>query len=142
MSSPTRKTPEGGAHADPATGSQLARGPGVVSIAVGQQGVDPRDAGTAGAMNNVSQQLGSAIGVALISTFVATATSSYLLSHAAGATAAVQATVHGFTAGYWWAAGIYAGGALVCGTLIRPGTRMHHDPGQPNPLEEPVTVIS
>jgi len=115
---------------------------GVVSIAIGQQGVDPRDAGTAGAMNNVSQQLGSAVGVALISTFVATATASYLRGHGASAATAVNATVHGFTTGYWWAAGIYAGGALILGALIRPGTRMHHDPGKSDPLEEPITVIT
>jgi MFS family permease len=99
---------------------------GVVSIAIGQQGVAPRDAGTAGAMNNVSQQLGAAIGVALISTFVATATATYLHAHPASA---VNATVNGFTTGYWWAAGIYAGGALVCGALIRARTRMHHESG-------------
>jgi hypothetical protein len=64
---------------------------------VGQQGVDPRDAGTAWALNNVSQQLGSALGVALISTFVATATNHYLTHH--GSTAVVGATVHGFTVG-------------------------------------------
>ena len=77
----------------------------VVAVAVGQMGVEPRDAGTAGALNNVSQQLGSAIGVALISTFVATATSHYLTRH--GSTAVVGATVHGFTVGYWWAAGVF-----------------------------------
>jgi hypothetical protein len=114
----------------------------VVSIAIGQQGVDPRDAGTAGAMNNVSQQVGSAIGVALISTFVATATASYLRGHASGAASAVTATVHGFSTGDWWAAGIYLGGAVILGALIRPRTRLHHDPGQPNPLEEPITVVS
>lgn len=54
----------------------------------------------------------------------------------------MHATVHGFTVGYWWAAGIYAGGTLILGALIRPGTRMHHEPGKPDPLEEPVTVIS
>ncbi|MEU9882580.1 hypothetical protein [Streptomyces phaeochromogenes] len=41
---------------------------------VGQQGVDPRDASTAGALNSVSQQLGSALGTAVISTFIAIAT--------------------------------------------------------------------
>jgi predicted MFS family arabinose efflux permease len=55
----------------------------VVAIVIGQQGVAPRDAGTAGAMNQVSQQVGSAIGIALISTFVATATANYLRGHAA-----------------------------------------------------------
>jgi hypothetical protein len=61
---------------------------------VGQQGVEPRDAVTAGALNNVSQQLGPALGVALISTFVATAANHYLTHH--GSTAVVGATVHGF----------------------------------------------
>jgi EmrB/QacA subfamily drug resistance transporter len=100
---------------------------GVVAIAIGQQGVEPRDAGTAGAMNNVSQQVGSAIGVALLSTFAASATSRYLAHHPAGAQAAVQATVHGFTVGYWWAAGLYFAAAVICGALIRPGTRMYHE---------------
>jgi EmrB/QacA subfamily drug resistance transporter len=104
---------------------------GVVAIAIGQQGVEPRDAGTAGAMNNVSQQVGSAIGIALLSTFAASATSRYLTQHPAGAHAAVQATVHGFTVGYWWAAGLYFSAAVICGALIRPGTRMYHEAEPP-----------
>jgi predicted MFS family arabinose efflux permease len=104
---------------------------GVVAIAIGQQGVEPRDAGTAGAMNNVSQQVGSAIGIALLSTFAASATSRYLTQHPAGAHAAVQATVHGFTVGYWWAAALYFAAAVICGALIRPGTRMYHEAEPP-----------
>lgn len=114
----------------------------VVAIAIGQQGVAPRDAGTAGAMNNVSQQVAAAIGVALISTFVATATANYLCGHAASQATAVSATVHGFATGYWWAAGIYFGGAVILGALIRPRTRLHQDAGEPNPLEEPITATS
>jgi len=68
------------------------RSAAVVAVAVGQQGVDPRDAGTAGALNNVSQQLGSALGVALISTFVATATSHYLTRHGSTAVSAQPCT--------------------------------------------------
>jgi hypothetical protein len=94
-------------------------------------GVEPRDAGTAGALNNVSQQLGSAIGVALISTYVATATSHYLTRHSS--TAVVSATVHGFTVGYWWAAGVFWAGAVICGALVRGGTRLHQEAGQPGP---------
>ncbi len=74
-------------------------------------------------MNSVSQQIGSAIGVAVISTFVATATTSYLTSHPAGA---AEATVHGFSVGYWWAAGVDVVAAVVCGRLIRPKTYAHH----------------
>jgi hypothetical protein len=77
-------------------------------------------------MNNVAQQVGSAIGVALLSTFAATATSHYLARHPAGARTTVDATVHGFTVGYWWAAGLFFAAAVLAGALIRPGTRMHH----------------
>jgi EmrB/QacA subfamily drug resistance transporter len=101
----------------------------VVAIGIGQQGVDPKDAGTAGAMNNVSQQIGSAIGVAVISTFVATATTHYLSSHPAIPGSVAEATVHGFSIGYWWAAGVYIVAALICGLLIRPKTYAHHHTG-------------
>jgi EmrB/QacA subfamily drug resistance transporter len=111
----------------------------VVAVAAGQQGVEPRDAGTAGALTNVTQQLGSALGVALISTFVATATNHYLAHH--GSNAVVDATVHGFTVGYWWAAGVLWAGAVICSALIRGGTRLHHEAGQPEPLDEIVSGL-
>jgi hypothetical protein len=57
--------------------------------------------------------IGSALGVALISTFVATATHHYLTHH--GSTAVVDATVHGFTVGFWWAAGLFWAAAVICG---------------------------
>src|SRR6185312_2658040 len=94
----------------------------------------PRDAGTAGAVNNVSQQIGAALGVAVISTFVATATTHYLAHH--NSTAVVSATVHGFTVGFWWAAGLFWAGAAICGALIRTGTHLHQEAGQPEPLDE------
>lgn len=114
----------------------------VVAMAIGQQGVEPRDAGTAGAMNNVSQQVGSAIGVALLSTFAASATSRYLEHHTAGSETAVNATVHGFAVGYWWAAGIYFAAAVICGLLIRPGTRMDAPAAAESPQDIPQTVAA
>lgn len=108
----------------------------VSAVALAQLGVEPRDAGAAGALNNVSQQLGAALGIAVISTFVATATNNYLADH--GSTAAVAATVHGFTVGYWWAAGAFWAGAVLSGALIRGGTRFHHEARQPEPLDEVV----
>jgi hypothetical protein len=62
------------------------------------------------------------------------ATSHYLTRH--GSTAAVGATVHGFTVGYWWAAGVFRAAAVLCSSLIRGGTRLHHEAGQPEPLDE------
>jgi EmrB/QacA subfamily drug resistance transporter len=106
----------------------------VSAVALAQMGVEPRDAGAAGALNNVSQQLGAALGIAVISTFVATANSNYLADH--GRAAVVDATVHGFTVGYWWAAGAFWAGAVLASALIRGGTRFHQESGQPEPLDE------
>jgi hypothetical protein len=73
--------------------------------------------------NNVSQQVASALGIAVVSTFVATATNDHVDHH--GSTAVVSAPVHGFTVGYWWAVGVFWAGAVSCGALIRGGTRFH-----------------
>jgi predicted MFS family arabinose efflux permease len=106
----------------------------VSAVAIGQMGVDSRDAGTAGAVNNVFQQLGPALGIAVISTFVATATSHYLSAH--GSTAVAAATVHGYSVGFWWAAGAFWAGAVISSALVRRGTRLHHEVGQPEGLDE------
>jgi len=114
----------------------------VSAVALAQMGVEARDAGAAGAVNNVAQQLGAALGIAVISTFVATATNHYLTHHGSNAAkAAVDATVHGFTVGYWWAAGAFWAGAVICGALIRGGTRFHQEAGQPEPLDEIVSGL-
>jgi hypothetical protein len=70
----------------------------------------------------------------LISTVVGTATNHYLTDHPSAA--AVDATVHGFTVGYWWAAGAFWAGAVLAGALIRGGTRFHQESGHPEPLDE------
>jgi len=106
----------------------------VSAVAIGQMGVDPRDAGTAGAVNNVFQQLGPAVGIAVVSTFVATATSHYL--HAHDSTAVIAATVHGYSVGFWWAAGAFWAGAVISSALVRRGTRLHQEAGEPEPLDE------
>jgi hypothetical protein len=43
--------------------------------------------------------------------------------------------VHGYTVGFWWTAGIFAVGALVCGTLLRRG------PLQPAQAGRPTTAV-
>jgi EmrB/QacA subfamily drug resistance transporter len=112
----------------------------VVALGIGQVigpaentgtfGVAPRDAGEASATINVGQQLGGSIGIALVNTMVISATTAYLtarlnpgtiLAGHPGAALIRQALVHGYTAGFWWTAGIFAAGAVVCGTLLRPG---------------------
>ena len=29
--------------------------------------------------------------------------------------------IHGYTTVFWWCAGIFAAGAIICGALLRPG---------------------
>jgi hypothetical protein len=99
------------------------------AMSLATTGVQPRDAGVASAMVNTSQQVGGAIGTALLNTIAASATTGYLASHAAGAGGAkllqAQGLVHGYTHAIWWAVGIEAVAALIALTLInagRPGT--------------------
>jgi EmrB/QacA subfamily drug resistance transporter len=81
-------------------------------------GVRPSDAGVASAMVNTSQQVGGSIGTAFLSTMAAGATAGF--AGDAGA-----AAVHGFTTAFWWAAGIFALGALVAGFVLRSGAPEH-----------------
>jgi len=90
----------------------------------GTSGVAEHDAGIASASVNTGQQLGGAIGTALLNTIAASATTSYLASHGRGRPApqlAQLALIHGYTTVFWWCAAIFAAGALVCGALLRRG---------------------
>jgi EmrB/QacA subfamily drug resistance transporter len=81
-------------------------------------GVPERDAGVASAMVNTSQQVGGSIGTALLSTLAVSAATTFAAGHGAGPELARQAAVEGYVTAFWWAAGIFAVGALVCGTLL------------------------
>jgi EmrB/QacA subfamily drug resistance transporter len=90
----------------------------------GTFGVAPRDAGIASASANTGQQLGGSIGTALLNTIAAGATTAYLASHRRGRPApqlAQLAAIHGYTTVFWWCAGIFAAGTVICGALLRRG---------------------
>lgn len=88
-------------------------------------GVEPRDSGVASAMVNTSQQVGGAIGTALLNTIAASATTAYFTSHAAGATnpkaLQLDAMVHGFQIAIWWSFGILTLAAVIAAVLINTG---------------------
>jgi EmrB/QacA subfamily drug resistance transporter len=98
-------------------------------------GVETDDAGVASATVNTMQQVGGSIGTALLSTLAVSAVSAYIASHTPHITAPIspdaaaklkdalvsQATVHGYTTAFWWSAAIFAVGAVICGSLLRPG---------------------
>jgi EmrB/QacA subfamily drug resistance transporter len=104
------------------------------SFATATHGVAPGEAGVASAMVNTSQQVGGALGVALLSTLFADAVSGY--TAAAGtpvALAQAEAAVHGYTTAFWWAAGILALGALLSASLLRSEVRPEAGHGGPEP---------
>jgi predicted MFS family arabinose efflux permease len=97
------------------------------SINTGTFGVAPQDAGVASATVTVGQQLGASIGTSLLNTLFAGAVTSYLAAHLASAQIIGRqaltglALAHGYDTAFWWTAGIYAGGAVIAGTLLRRG---------------------
>jgi EmrB/QacA subfamily drug resistance transporter len=86
-------------------------------------GVPARDSGVASAMVNTSQQVGGSIGTALLSTLAVSATTDFLANRGAAPEVLRQAAVEGYVTAFWWAAGIFALGALVCGSLLRSRVR-------------------
>jgi predicted MFS family arabinose efflux permease len=105
------------------------------AMATATGGVRPQDAGVASAMVNTSQQVGGSVGTALLSTFSATAATSYVAAHGGASPAVVTAAaVHGYTTAFWWSAGIFLVGAIASSMLLHSGAQ------ELVPRAEPVPV--
>ncbi|MFG1668756.1 MFS transporter [Streptomyces sp. Y7] len=98
------------------------------AMSLATQGVKPQDAGVASAMVNTSQQVGGAIGTALLNTIAASATTSYIADHIAGASSKSQqqlvqleGMVQGYTSAIWFAVGILVVAAGIALTFVNAG---------------------
>ncbi|WBB60994.1 MFS transporter [Streptomyces sp. WMMC500] len=94
------------------------------ALQTGITGVQPQDAGIASASYQVGQQLGGSIGTALLNTIAASAVTDYVTEHAQGPPTEELlqlAAVDSYVTVFWWCAGLFAVGAVVCGLLIRSG---------------------
>jgi hypothetical protein len=97
----------------------------------GTYGVSPRDAGVASATVNTGQQLGGSLGTSLFNTIATSAATSYIAAHLAAvhghpskavvSQVTAAGLVHGYTTVFWWAFGVFLGGAVIVGTLMRRG---------------------
>jgi len=85
-------------------------------------GVPAYDSGVASALVNTMQQVGGSIGVSILSTVAASATTSYLLTHHTGAQAAAAAATHGYTLAFTISAALLGLGALLT-VLMLPSHR-------------------
>jgi EmrB/QacA subfamily drug resistance transporter len=102
------------------------------SFATATLGVPRRDSGVASAMVSTSQQVGGSVGTALLSTMAVSATTDYLAAN--GPQAIQQAAVEGYTTAFWWAAAIFAVGALITGGLLRSRARPEMAHGATEPV--------
>ncbi|MGW1725017.1 MFS transporter [Streptomyces sp. NPDC002306] len=98
------------------------------AMSLATQGVEPRDAGVASAMVNTSQQVGGAIGTALLNTIAASATASYVKDHIGSAAGKPQqqlvqleSLVHGYTSAIWFAVAILVVASAIAFTLVNAG---------------------
>jgi MFS family permease len=106
--------------------------PGISSATYG---VAPTDAGVASAMVNTMQQVGGSIGTALLSSIFASAVKSFAQGKPPSPQVAADAAMHGYTVAFWVAAGVFAFGAVVVGSLMR-SIKLQSD-ASPEPAGEP-----
>jgi EmrB/QacA subfamily drug resistance transporter len=95
-------------------------------MSIATLGVDPDDAGVASAAVNTMQQVGGSVGTALLNTLAATAAASFLAGKVTAgkvpsALVSAEASIHSYTTAFWWSAGFFAAGAVLCGLILRPG---------------------
>ncbi len=91
-------------------------------------GVAASDSGVASATVNTMQQVGGSVGTALLNTIAATAATGYATAHLASTTSPAaahllqaNAAIHSYTTAFWWAAAIFAAGAVLTAIVLRPG---------------------
>jgi MFS family permease len=94
-------------------------------------GVEPSDAGVASALVNAAQQVGGALGTALLSTIAASAASSFITSHSASVHSAAgkalladRSSIHGYTTAFWISAVIFIVGAGLSALLYERGVKV------------------
>lgn len=108
-------------------------------------GVDSAVAGVASALVNTTQQVGGALGTALLNTVAASATAAYLVARAHTARVVAAATVHGYTIGFAVSAALLAAAAVVVAVFVegrprRERTALAEIEALPIALEERVAV--
>ncbi|NYF11153.1 EmrB/QacA subfamily drug resistance transporter [Leifsonia sp. AK011] len=100
------------------------------STSIATMGLRREDTGVGSSLVSTVQQVGGALGVAILSSVAATAAVDYVAEHAATATLPLEAAVHADTIAFFVSAGLFLLGAVVTATLLRPG-RVTDDSDEP-----------
>ncbi|MGW3491085.1 DHA2 family efflux MFS transporter permease subunit [Streptomyces sp. NPDC001054] len=93
--------------------------PPAMSLATSRIAV--KDAGAGSAAVNTMQQVGGAIGTALLNTLAASAATSYLEGKKPSPGVLAQAQLESYSTAYWWSAGFFAAGAIIAALMYRSG---------------------
>jgi EmrB/QacA subfamily drug resistance transporter len=88
----------------------------------GLTGVEHADAGVASGLINTSRQIGGAIGLAVVTTIAATASSHYASSHAVPAVSG-PALTHGFQVAFYALIGVALAGAAITAVFVESKPR-------------------
>jgi MFS family permease len=87
-------------------------------------GVPREDSGVASALVNTMQQVGGSIGISILSTIAASATTSYLITHHAGPQAPAIAATHGYTLAFTISAALLGLGAILAILMLPSRSRL------------------
>ncbi|WP_405729061.1 MFS transporter [Streptomyces sp. NBC_00028] len=82
-------------------------------------GVRADDQGVASAAVNTTQQVGGAIGTALLNTLAASAVTDYTKDHLTDPLVQEKAALHSYAVTYWWAAGFFAVALIITVVMFR-----------------------
>jgi EmrB/QacA subfamily drug resistance transporter len=89
------------------------------------------DTGVGSALVGTVQQVGGSLGLAALNTVATTATTAYLLGHAATELLPTQAVLHGYITAYAWAAALFVVAGITAAIILRRRTPPDFDrPGR------------
>lgn len=100
------------------------------STSIATMGLRREDTGVGSSLVSTVQQVGGALGVAVLSSVAATAAVDFVADHAPTATLALEAAVHADTIAFFVSAGLFLLGAVTTAILLRQGrvTDDHDEP--------------
>jgi EmrB/QacA subfamily drug resistance transporter len=87
-------------------------------------GVLPQDSGVAAALVSTMQQVGGAMGIAVMSTIAASATAAYAAAHTPVPDLEAVAATHGYATAFLASALVFATGAILCAALFPSKARL------------------
>ena len=98
------------------------------AIQTATMGVASSDAGVASATVNTMQQVGGAVGTVLLNTIAGNAAGNYLAGRTPTPEILAEAAVRGYTSAFVLGSVIFFGGAVICGSILRPGAQSSGTP--------------